>query len=180
MNGPVLAQVPTGIVSDLPHVALGISKCPGRAAPLRQRCRTDDRTARLLGLCQHFTDFFGRADVVGEFDAGCTMSAESSPKAKHHSSGLEETDLVVGLLGTAPAERLVEGAGAGQVVDSEGHETDALVHDFILACGGTATRDASCSELAQSRSASQACTSPMWFSRSVPCPSWSNNQASTP
>src|SRR3984893_6197797 len=122
VNGPVLAQGPTGIVSDFPHVALGIGECPGRAAPLRQRCRTDDRTARLLGLGKHFTDFFGRADAVGEIDATCTMYAESSTKAKHHSSGLEETDLVVGLLGTAPAERFVEGAGAGQVVDSEGHE----------------------------------------------------------
>lgn len=68
------------------------------------------------------------------------MSAESSPQAKHHSSRLEETDLVVGLLGPAPTECFVERASAGQVVDSEGHETDALFHYVMITRGGTASQ----------------------------------------
>ena len=56
------------------------------------------------------------------------MTAKRSPQAEDHSAGLEERDLVVGLLGAAPPERLVKGPGAGEVPHSEGHETDPLFH----------------------------------------------------
>ncbi len=73
-----------------------------------------------------------------EFDARCATSAERGPKTKDHSSRLEETDRVVGLLGNDPTEGLIERASARQVVDSEGHETDALFHLVMIARGGTA------------------------------------------
>ena len=54
------------------------------------------------------------------------MSAESRPKAKHHSSGLEEADFVVRLLGATPTESFIERPCPAQIVDAEGHETDAF------------------------------------------------------
>ena len=136
VNGPVIAQGPAGIVSDLPHVAVGIGECSGCAARLRDRRRTDDGPARALRLRQNFAHFAWRADVVGEFDAGCSVAAESGLQAEKHPSGLEEANLVVRLLRPAPAERFVEGAGPGQVVNSEGHQTDALIHGAIIAPRG--------------------------------------------
>ena len=43
------------------------------------------------------------------------MTSEGSPKPEHHSTSLEEANLVVGLLGTSPAKRLVKGASPTQV-----------------------------------------------------------------
>ena len=70
---------------------------------------------------------------MGELDARRAVAAERGPEAEGHPAGLEEADLVVGLLGAAPAERLVEGAGAGEVGHAEGHQTDALVHGDTIA-----------------------------------------------
>jgi hypothetical protein len=64
------------------------------------------------------------------------VAAESGPQAEHHPSGLEEANLIVRLLRPAPAERFVEGAAPGEVVNSEGDETDALVHGAIIAPHG--------------------------------------------
>jgi hypothetical protein len=88
-----------------------------------------------LGVFECRADFVGGADVVGEFDTRRTMSAESRPKAKHHSSGLEEADFVVRLLGATPTESFIERPCPAQIVDAEGHETDALLHVRILAHG---------------------------------------------
>ena len=86
-----------------------------------------------LGLGQHGADFFGRSHVVGELDPGCAVTAERCPEAEDHSSGLEEADLVIGLVTPRPAERLVELAGAGKILDAERHQADALFHGHSIA-----------------------------------------------
>src|ERR1700722_19980358 len=141
VNGSVVAEGPAGIVSDFPDVAVGIGKGSGGAAPHRDSRGPDNRAAGALRVRQDLAHFRGRADVVGEFDAGCSMAAESGPQAEHHPSGLEEAHLVVRLLRPAPAERLIEGAGPGEVVNSEGHETDALIHRVIIAPRGAGGSD---------------------------------------
>src|SRR2546425_8182943 len=63
-----------------------------------------------------------------QFDPGRPVTTEGGPQAEHHSPCLVEGDLVVGLLGAAPAECLVERTLARQVAYSERHHTDALFH----------------------------------------------------
>lgn len=70
---------------------------------------------------------------MGKFDAGSTVPAKPRPQAKNHSAGLEEAHLVVGLLGTAPTERLVKRAGSREIVDTKGDKADALFHVEIIA-----------------------------------------------
>jgi hypothetical protein len=41
---------------------------------------------------------------------------------------LEETDLLVRLLGAVPAHRLIKGSGPVQIGDAKGYQTDALLH----------------------------------------------------
>ena len=90
--------------------------------------RTDSCSAGALGGSEQGVDLLGCTDVVCQFDPGGPVTTEGGPQAEHHSTGLVERDLVVRLLGAAPAERLVEGARACQVPDSERHHTDALFH----------------------------------------------------
>jgi hypothetical protein len=68
---------------------------------------------------------------VSKLDARRAMTSEGSPKPKHHSTSLEETDLVVGLLGTSPAKLLVESAGPTQVGHAKRYETDPLLHETL-------------------------------------------------
>jgi hypothetical protein len=89
--------------------------------------------ATALGLGQHGADLFGRSHVVGELDPGCAVTAERCPEAEDHSSGLEEADLVIGLVTPRPAERLVELAGAGKILHAERHQADALFHGHSIA-----------------------------------------------
>src|SRR6202521_6441209 len=63
-----------------------------------------------------------------QFDSGRSVTTERGPQPEDHSAGLIEGDLIVRLLGTRPAKRLVKGAGAGQVPDAERHHGDALFH----------------------------------------------------
>jgi len=56
---------------------------------------------------------------VRELDSGGAVAAERGPQSEDHPSGLEEANLVVGLLGPAPAERLVKGAGPRELGDVE-------------------------------------------------------------
>jgi len=56
------------------------------------------------------------------------MAPERRPEAEDHSAGLKEGDLIVGLLGAPPAERLVEGSGARKILHAEGHQADPLFH----------------------------------------------------
>ena len=103
-----------------------VCKSSGRTAPLCYSRWANDRTPCALGVFECRADFVGGADVVGEFDARRAMSAKSRPKAKHHSSGLEEADFVVRLLGATPTESFIERPCPAQIVDAEGHETDAF------------------------------------------------------
>ena len=113
-DGPVLPEYPAGIVRDLPHIAVGIGECAGRAAPLRTSRRPHNGGTRPLGLSKSSADILGRADVAGELDPGSAVTAERGPQAEDHAPSLKEADLSVGLPGVAPAERLVERTGFGQ------------------------------------------------------------------
>src|SRR6266852_429923 len=92
--------------------------------PARQTC---SRTA-VQGV-----DFLGRPDVVRQFDPGRAVTAERGPQAEDHSACLEKRDLVVRLLGAAPAEGLVEGSGAGEIRHAKGHHADPLFHGPSMA-----------------------------------------------
>lgn len=115
-------------MSDLPHVPVGIGKGAGISAPVGARGRTLYRPAGMLCRQEQRVDLILRSDVVRELDPGRTVASESCPQPEDHSAGLEKHDLVVGLLCASPSERLIECSSAGEVVDSEGHETDALFH----------------------------------------------------
>jgi len=79
---------------------------------------------------------------VGELDPRRTVAAERRPQPEHEAAGLEEADLVVGLPAVAPAERLVEGAGTGEIGDAERHEAEALFHHGLLVEGSVGRTDA--------------------------------------
>lgn len=132
-HAAVVAECPAGIVRDLPHIAVGVGEGAGRTAPFRQGGRAQDGTTCPFGLGQYAAHLLGRADVVGEFDPGCTVTAERCPQAEDHSPGLKEADLVVGLLCVVPAERLIERTGSGKIGDAKRHNADALVHAEIIA-----------------------------------------------
>src|SRR6266571_1538470 len=132
-DGPVRTECPAGIVGDLPHIAVGIGECPCRAAPLGAGRRPNDGGTCPPGFGQYGADLLGRADVVGELDPGSAVTPERRPQAEDHPAGLEEADLIIGLLGAAPAERLVERPGPGKVGDTERHQADALIHAEIIA-----------------------------------------------
>jgi hypothetical protein len=67
-----------------------------------------------------------------ELYARGAVAAERGPQSEDHSSGLEEADLVIGLLGARPAERLVERSSPAEVGDAQGDQTDALFHVAIM------------------------------------------------
>ncbi len=69
---------------------------------------------------------------MGELDPGSAVTAERRPQAEDHPAGLKEADLIVGLPGATPAERLIEGTGPGEIGDAKGHKADALVHAQII------------------------------------------------
>ncbi len=56
------------------------------------------------------------------------MAAKCRPEAEDHASGLKETDLVVGLASSGPAERLVEATRSGKVGYAQRYKTDPLLH----------------------------------------------------
>jgi hypothetical protein len=68
---------------------------------------------------------------VSKFDAGRAMTAEGCPEPEHHPACLEEDDLLVRLLGAAPAQSLIEGAGPGEVSHTERDEADSLLHGSL-------------------------------------------------
>jgi hypothetical protein len=165
MDSAVLVQRPTGVVGDLPHVAVGVGEGTGRAAPLRLGRRTHNRPAGAQRLRQHLADLFGRADVVGEFDARRAVATERGPQAEHHPAGLEEADFVVGLLGAGPAERLIEPAGPGEIGDAEGHQADALIHGDSFA-----DHRCECCQKSRIRAGGVGPASSSWLSRTVTVP----------
>ena len=118
---------------DLPYVAVGIGEGAGRTAPLRKRGWAKHGATRLLGIGQDGADLLGRADVVGELDAGSTVTTERCPQAEDHPPGLKEADLIVRLRCVVPAERLIERTGSGKIGDAKRHEADALLHPEIIA-----------------------------------------------
>ena len=65
---------------------------------------------------------------MGELDAWRTVAAQRRPQAEHHPAGLEEAHLIVRLVGSRPAEGLVERARSGQIGYSQGHQADPLLH----------------------------------------------------
>jgi hypothetical protein len=132
-HAAVLAECPAGIVRDLPYVAVGIGEGAGRASPLGAGGRAQDSTTCPLGLGQQGADLLGRADVVGEFDAGSSVTAERCPQSEHHAPGLKEADLIVGLLCVVPAEGLVERTGSAKIGDAKRDKADALIHPEIIA-----------------------------------------------
>lgn len=115
-------------MSDLPNVAIGIGECACRAAPLGLGGRPNDTSACPLRFRQHNVDFLWRTDIVSEFDAWSTMTAEGRPEAEDHPAGLEEAHLFVWLLSRAPSKRLVEVPGPRQVGYTKCYEADALFH----------------------------------------------------
>jgi fructose-bisphosphate aldolase, class I len=120
-------------VRDLPHVALGISKGPGRTAPLSTGGRAHDGAACPLGLGQDDADLLRRADIVGKLDPGSAVTTECRPQSEDHPPGLKEAHLIIGLLRIVPAQRLIERSGPGKIGDAKGHEADALLHQQIIA-----------------------------------------------
>jgi hypothetical protein len=56
------------------------------------------------------------------------MSAEGRPQTEDHPPSLEEANFVVGLLGCAPPQHLIEAPGPRQVGYTQGYEADALFH----------------------------------------------------
>jgi len=49
-----------------------------------------------------------------KYDAGRAVAAERGPQPEHHSSGLEEADLVIGLLGPRQPSASYKRARLGQ------------------------------------------------------------------
>jgi hypothetical protein len=137
-DAAVVVQRPTRVVGHFPDIPVRVGKGPGRASPFGSGGCTHDRCAGPFGGHQHSADLLGRADVVGQFDAGRSMTAERCPQTQHHPASLKEADLVVWLVGAAPTQRLVEPAGAAEVGDAEGHEADALLDSvrIVLAKAG--------------------------------------------
>lgn len=80
---------------------------------------------------QNLADFLRGSNIVSELDARRAMTSERGPKPEHHPTGLEEANLVVGLLGTSPAKGLVEGASSTEVGYAKRYETDPLLHGTI-------------------------------------------------
>lgn len=128
MDASVVAQRPPGVVSDLPDVTVEVRESPGRTTPLCYGRRANDPAPCGFCLLQRHTDLLGSVHVVGELDPRRAVSAERGPEGEHHSSRLEETDLIIRLLGSTPPESLIEGARRVQILDAEGHDTDALIH----------------------------------------------------
>jgi hypothetical protein len=69
---------------------------------------------------------------VGGLDPESAVTAERRPQAEDHPAGLEEADLIIGLLGAAPAERLVERPGSVKIGDAKRHQADALIYAEII------------------------------------------------
>jgi hypothetical protein len=132
-HAAVFAECPARIVRNLPHVAVGIGEGAGRTAPVGTGGRAHDGTTGPFGVGQYGADLLGRADVVGELDAGSTVTAERCPQAEDHPAGLKEADLIVGLVCVVPAERLIERTGSGKIGDAKRHKADALLHPEIIA-----------------------------------------------
>ncbi|MDX6669244.1 MAG: hypothetical protein QOK04_2624 [Solirubrobacteraceae bacterium] len=70
---------------------------------------------------------------MGELDPGRAVTAQRCPEREHHSGGLAEADLVIGLVSPRPAESLVELPDAGKILDAERHQADALFHSHSIA-----------------------------------------------
>src|SRR5947209_6183137 len=124
----VLGDGPAGVVRDLPDVAVGVGEGAGVTAPVGTGGRADDGAAGAGCFLEECVDGVVGADVVGELEAGGWLAAELGPEAEDHAAGLEEDDLVVGLVGAGPAEGFVERAGAAEVGGAEGDQADALLH----------------------------------------------------
>ena len=67
------------------------------------------------------------APAAGVLDAGVLRQLLPAPERDDHAAGLEEDDVVGGLL-PAPAERLVESLRTREVGDAERDEAEALLH----------------------------------------------------
>jgi hypothetical protein len=121
-------------VRDLPDIPLRVGECTRCATPEGLLGRALDRAAGALRLRQNFGHLLRRADVVGELDPWCAVTAELGPQAEHHAASLEEADVVIWLLGARPAERLVERAGAGEVSYPKRDKTDPLLQAIAILC----------------------------------------------
>jgi SAM-dependent methyltransferase len=128
-------------VGDLPHVAVWVSKGSGRTAPVSVTGGTDNGAAGSLRLGQNDIDLLRGADIVRQLDPRCAMTPESRPESEHHPAGLEEADLVIGLLSTSPSQRLVEPTGPGQIVNAESDKADTLLHSRHLDASGKVAQD---------------------------------------
>ena len=115
-------------MGHLPHVTIGVGEGARVAAPVGACGRTGDRRAGAFGLGQNGVNFLGRPDIMRQFYPGRAVTTERGPQAEDHAAGLEKRDLVIRLLSAPPAECLVEGSGAGQVLYAEGHQADPLFH----------------------------------------------------
>jgi hypothetical protein len=100
--------------------------------------------AGLLGLGKYYRNLFGGSNILREFDTGCAVAPERGPEPQDHATSLEEADLLVRLLCAAPAHRLIQGSGPGQIADANGYQTDALLH--LAASQSTTNCVATCTQ----------------------------------
>ena len=117
---------------DLPDVPVRVREGSRGSSPVRNSGGAHDRGANLLCFIQRCGDFLWSAHVVGQFNARRAVPAEGGPKAEHHRTRLEETDLVVGLLRLRPSEGFIECSGPGEIVHTKGDQTDALLHSISM------------------------------------------------
>src|SRR5437879_1202907 len=75
----VVRERPVRVVGDLPHVAIGVGKGPGVAAPVGAGSRASDRCAGALGGSEERVDLLGRTNVMGQLDPGCAVAAKRRP-----------------------------------------------------------------------------------------------------
>ena len=134
---PFGTQAEARIVGDLPHVAIGIPEESGVAAVERlardlrhiragARSGTDDSIHLLAGSdVVREDDASERAGPV-VFDSGIGRDLVTAPEHDRLPASLEE-DRLLHLLAT-PAKLLVEGVRPSEVRDTEGDETDSLLH----------------------------------------------------
>ncbi len=134
LDRSVRVDGPSGVVGHFPHVVIRIGKRPCRSSPGGLSRRPHDGPPGSFGIRQNNLHFLWRADVVGEFDSGSTVTTESSPKTEHHPACLEEAHFIVGLLSAGSTQRLIETTSSGQVGHAEGHQTDALFHMTSMTC----------------------------------------------
>src|SRR5215216_4315572 len=109
-DGSVLGDGPARVVRDFPHVAIKVGEGSRHAAPLGACRRPHNIPAGLLGLGKYYRNFFGGSNILRKFDTGCAVAPERSPEPQDHATSLEEADLLVRLLCTGPAHRLIKGS----------------------------------------------------------------------